>query len=367
MNRKGFTAIFIRLFIDIYVNQTANVRWNSDISSEFPMTNGCRQGAILSAIAYCFYCEDLFAVLRQKRAGCWVLDTFHGIFGYSDDNWILAPSLGALQDMLQTCEEYAASHNLRFSTDPDPTKCKTKLMAFLRKPRTLPSLSLCGNPLPWVNKVKHLGNTIGNVMDGCKLDLKTNNARYIEKNNSINQELYFAHPQTKFRVNSIYNSHFTGSQLWEFGSREMEKLETTYNKSIKIMFNLPWATHRNLIEPLTGMPHIRRILIWRYLSFIKKIQKSKKTALTNLLNLAMNDVRTTTGSNLRWIMLHAGNNTIDEVLNSKVDVEYHKLDEEQLWRAHMLRELIDVRNDVKSIEELENDDLEDILEFLCTE
>jgi hypothetical protein len=43
------------------------------------------------------------------------------------------------------------------------------------------------------------------------------------------------------------------------------------------------------------------------------------------------------------------------------------LDEEQLWRADMLRELIDVRNDVKSIEELENDDLEDILEFLCTE
>ena len=103
------------------------------------------------------------------------------------------------------------------------------------------------------------------------------------------------------------------------------------------------------------------------MSFIKKIQNSKKTALTNLLNLAMNDVRTITGSNLRWIMLLAGNRTIDEVLNSKVDVEYHKLDEEQLWRADMLRELIDVRNDVKSIEELENDDLEEILEFLCTE
>ena len=104
MNRKGFQAIFIRLFIYIYLNQTENVRWIIDMSTEFPITNGCRQGAILSAIAYCFYCEDLFAVLRQQRAGCWVLDTFHGIFGYSDDNWILAPSLGALQDMLQTCE-----------------------------------------------------------------------------------------------------------------------------------------------------------------------------------------------------------------------------------------------------------------------
>ena len=66
-------------------------------------------------------------------------------------------------------------------------------------------------------------------------------------------------------------------------------------------------------------------------------------------------------------MLLSGNRTIDEVLNSKVYVEYLKLDEEQLWRAGMLRELLDVRNDVKTIEELENDDVEDILEFLCTE
>ena len=144
---KGFPPVFIRLFILIYMNQTTNVRWNGDISSEFPMTNGVRQGAILSAIAYCFYMEDLFTLLTQRRSGCWVLDQYHGIFGYSDDNWILAPSLGALQDMLQTCEEYAATHNLRFSTDTNPNKCKTKLLAFLRKPRPLPSLSLCGNPL----------------------------------------------------------------------------------------------------------------------------------------------------------------------------------------------------------------------------
>ena len=51
MNRKRIPAIFIRLFIFIFVNQTAHVRWNSEISSEFP--NGCRQGSILSAIAYC--------------------------------------------------------------------------------------------------------------------------------------------------------------------------------------------------------------------------------------------------------------------------------------------------------------------------
>ena len=330
------------------------------------MTNGCRQGAILSAIAYCFYCEDLFALLKQKRAGCWVMDQYHGIFGYSDDNWLLAPSLGALQDMLQTCQEYAASHNLKFSTDPDPNKCKTKLMAFLKHPRILPSLSLCGIPLPWVNKLKHLGNTVANVVDGCQLDQKINNAKYIEKNNTLCQELHFAHPQSLFKVNTIYNSHYTGSQLWDLGGREMEKMEATYNRSVKIMYNLPWATHRNLIEPLTGVPHMKRILVWRYQGFIRKLQNSKKKALRNLLNLVKNDVRTTTGSNLRKIMLLSGKNTIKEVLDSRLDFEYHKLEEEEVWKESMLKEIIDIQNEENTMEALDNDELTDILEYLCT-
>ena len=103
----------------------------------------------------------------------------------------VAPSLSALQDMLATCEEYAASHNLKFSTDPNPTKCKTKLMAFLKKPRELPGLMLCGNPLPWVDKLKHLGNTISNKMDGNQLDIKVKAGMYIDKNNYIAQQFYF--------------------------------------------------------------------------------------------------------------------------------------------------------------------------------
>ena len=54
MIKAGFSVIFIRMFIYIYINQVANVRWNGKLSSVFPITNGVRQGAVLSAIAYCF-------------------------------------------------------------------------------------------------------------------------------------------------------------------------------------------------------------------------------------------------------------------------------------------------------------------------
>ena len=133
----------------------------------------------------------------------------------------------------------------------------------------------------------------------------------------------------------------------------MEKLEATYNKSIKIMYNLPWATHRNLMEPLTGVPHIRRTLISRYLSFMRKVQNSKKTAIKNLLNLVKTDVRTTTGSNLRMIMLLAGQNTVEEVLNSRTDIEYHKLEEDQQWKPDLLKEIIDVLYGEKTVDGVE--------------
>ena len=120
-------------------------------STSFFVKNGCVQGKVLAAIAYCLYCEELFTTLS-----CWVGGYYRGIFGYSDANWLLAQSLSALQDMLTTCEDFASSHNLQFSTDPNPTKCKTKCMAFLSQPRDLANIYLCGNPLPWVSSLKHL-------------------------------------------------------------------------------------------------------------------------------------------------------------------------------------------------------------------
>ena len=124
--QEGLSKIFLRILIVIYTFQYANVRWNGILSSIFSLCNGVRQGAILSGILYCFYVNSLFKLLRRKNVGCWVNNNFHGMFGYSDDNWVLAPSIDALREMMKTVEDYCNEHNLKFSTDPNPTKCKTK-------------------------------------------------------------------------------------------------------------------------------------------------------------------------------------------------------------------------------------------------
>ena len=368
MLAAGLPAILVRILIYIYIHQVANVRWNGEVSSIFTVKNGCGQGKVFAAMAYCLYCEELFETLRRKHSGCWVMGKFRGIFGYSDDNWLLAPSLPALQDMLITCQEYAASHNLKFSTDKDPKKCKTKCMAFLKKPRQLPNMILCDNPLPWVEKIVHLGNIVGNKIDGGQLDMKQKAARYIDKNCSICQEFSFAHPTCKILLNKIYNCHFSGCQTWDLFSQGAEKFYSTYNRSLKVMAELPLATHRYLLEPVSEQQHMSTTLIRNYLKFISSIKKSNKPVLRQLFEIAKADVRTITGSNLRNILLKTDLLNVDDLHPGITQqIKYKEINKLDLWRIPMIKELIDIKcGDNLPPDGWTSDELQEILDFVCT-
>ena len=76
-------------------------------------------------------------------------------------------------------------------------------------------------PLPWVTSGLHLGQNLSNKYDGIKLDMKLKRGKYIARNCELQQEFFFAHPDSKFELNRIYNSHMTGCPLWDLFSREI--------------------------------------------------------------------------------------------------------------------------------------------------
>ena len=363
----GLPAIFIRLLIFIYVNQFANVRWDGSFSTIFNLSNGVRQGAVLSAILYCFYVNNLFKILRRNGSGCWVNSHYFGIIGYSDDSFLLAPSLDALQEMLSICEKYAAMHNLKFSTNPDPKKCKTKCLAFVKRERTLKKMYLCGNPLPWVAQGKHLGNTIENKINGMKLDISCKRANYISKNNEIIQEFYYAHPKTKMQLNDIFNGHFTGSPLWDLFCKDSDMIYNSWNRSIRLMCDLSLRTHRYYLEPLAGKKHLKTILIKRFLSFIQQIEKSHKVLPKLLLQTIKRDCRSTTGSNLRNILLNTNHDDVDKLMpNDAFQIKFEEVKEENEWKINIVKELIDAKWGEVIIENLLFDEIDNLLEEICT-
>ena len=269
--------------------------------------------------------------------------------------------------MLKTISEYAEEHNLHFSTHPDPAKCKTILLAFMKKPRKLPDIFLGPAKLPWVDNCKHLGNYLKNVIDGCQEDMRIKVAKYASKNIELNQEFYFSHPRTKIEINKIWNTHFTGSPLWNLFSEGALKVESCYNKSMKHMMNLPYATHRFLIEPLSNERHIKQVLIERFVSFMERIETSGKLAIKMLKSEAKKDVRSTTGANYRGIMMLLNNMNVNSVtIQSVKNLEYRQVSENDQWTVMMVKELHDVLNGDTVLEGFEPTEVKNMMEFLCT-
>ena len=95
---KGVPPIVIRLLLEMYENQQATVRWSGVLSNSFPVTNGVKQGAVVSPILYCIYIDGLFTRIREKKTGCWVNDAYVGIVRYADVLLLLSPTLNGLHD-----------------------------------------------------------------------------------------------------------------------------------------------------------------------------------------------------------------------------------------------------------------------------
>ena len=88
--------------------------------------------------------------------------------------------------------------------------------------------------------------------------------------------------------------------------------------------------------------------------------------MAQLLELVKNDVRMTTGHNLRTIVLQAGLNRVSDIRIGNCDFEYHKVSEEDMWRIDFVRELVELRHEDLDVSGIETEDLQHILEYLCT-
>ena len=113
---------------------------------------------------------------------------------------------------------------------------------------------------------------------------------YIKNVNSLQQELKFSHPKTLWKLNMIYNFHFTGCKLWVFSSKSFGKFMSTIQRSFKIMFDLPYETHRYFYEVVTATKHPTIIVKRRFVNFLSMINQSNKVAPKLLLQHVQCDV-----------------------------------------------------------------------------
>ena len=99
----------------MYLFNFTQVAWNGSFSKRFRVSNGVRQGAILSPILFCVYFDVLLGKLRSNGDGCYIGLFFAGALAYADDLVLLAPSASAMRSMLNICDVYAVQYNVLFN------------------------------------------------------------------------------------------------------------------------------------------------------------------------------------------------------------------------------------------------------------
>ena len=185
-------------------------------------------------------------------------------------------------------------------------------------------------------------------------DIMEKRAQFIAKNNELNQEFYYAHPDTKIWINKIYNSSFYGAPLWDMSCKNLVKLEKSWNVSARIMLSLPRNTHRYFVEPITKSDHIIKSLRRRFRNFIVKIETGKKIVLNRLLDVIRYDTRSTTGKNLRCMDIKTNDTT----------ASYYPIPPHEEWRISMVREIIEIKSGNLRTN-MSKEELTDICDFVC--
>ena len=121
--------MLVRILLFWYTKQTMCVKWGNCMSDYFYVSNGVRQGGILSPKLYSVGVDDFFDYLVKSQIRCYIDNVCVNHVMYADEICLklLAPSPAALQKITNICYDFRIQNSLSFNS--------TKSFCMVVKPR----------------------------------------------------------------------------------------------------------------------------------------------------------------------------------------------------------------------------------------
>ena len=266
LDKRGVPGYIINLLIFWYVNQTMCVKWGNSLSELFYVTNGVRQGGILSPYLFSIYIDDLSTELNCIRVGCVMGDMLINHILYADDIVLLSPSSRGLNELIKCCEKYGISHSIIFNVD----KCAIMNFKSERMPKfNIPDFKLNAEVIRVVDNFKYLGHILTCNMKDDK-DIARQRKKIFIQGNTLIRKFYMCSIDVKVELFRSYCSSMYTSQLWtRYTGNAIRKLYTAYHNSLKILIgvstreeNSPICANLNV----KSCPALIRNLIFRFMS-----------------------------------------------------------------------------------------------------
>ena len=257
----------LKFIFSWYSSQSLTVKWKSTFSSPFGVSNGVRQGGVLSPILFTVYLDVLISRLVKLDIGCHLAGHFVGSLCYADDIALLAPSPSALRMLLHQCEVFAAEFGIIFNAN------KTQLICFRPASAKL-SLEHCtfffmGERLKFSESVTHLGYVLQSHLSDSE-DIKRAMVEMCRKANFILQTIPSCDPVV---LTKLFHSHclfLYGSNLWKLDCKQIRALEVCYKNILRKIWKLPRACHIRILHKVAGLESLYNMITRLQSSFLSK-------------------------------------------------------------------------------------------------
>ncbi len=278
----------------MYTNQRLQVKWGDKTSQLFNVTNGVRQGGVMSPLLFGIYMDGLLHELKNLGIGCQLGQYFCGAVGYADDIILLCPTLSGLRKMVNVCERYAQQHDVLFNGK------KSKLLVFGSKEPKDVNVSVNGQNVPLCDTAVHLGHMLSTidkyecVKDGVK--------RFNSSVNSFFAKFGGLYSSVKNKLFTQYCCSMYGAQLWPLWHENTEMLCTQWRNALRRIWKLPYNTHKDLLPLVAKNVPLEISLELRFARFYQSLVNSKNSIVRFVAKMTTYGWRSTMGMNVRHLL-----------------------------------------------------------------
>ena len=271
---RGMPIYIVRILIFWYSNQTMYVQWGSAHSDPFSITNGVRQGGILSPKLFIVYMDGLSLLLNNTNIGGTLNGKQLNHISYADDLCLLSISSAGMQRLLNICEEYGVDHDLIYNS--------TKSMCMCFKTNNLskhdPLFNLNNAQLQYVEEAKYRGVYIHKNSTDC--DVKRQMRKFYANINMLLRQFHYCSYDVKCHLFKTFCSNMYCCSFWFKSTKgQLNKLRVSYNNSLRRLLNLPtWNSASEMFVNL-NIPSFGELMRKSIHSFVNRITECKKNSI----------------------------------------------------------------------------------------
>ena len=292
----GLSSKILNIFKKLYNGTSCQVWDGSSLSESFTVSQGVKQGCLLSPVLFSIYLNDLSDFLP---CGVEIAGTVVKVLMYADDIVLLADSPENLQLMINALYDYCSCWSLKLNLD------KSKIMVFRKSNRISKNLRWYYglNQVEIVNEYKYLGiNLTFNLSFIKHVQSKLISAKLAINANWLS---YIFHPKintsNKLKIfdSAAKSIMFYGCQIWGF--EPFDDVEKLFRYFIKKILFLPMNTPNYMLHIETGLPSLFIRTLELHFSYICKVFKLPSNRLPRIL--AEETVRRKTFWYKKWLLL----------------------------------------------------------------